>query len=381
MDFITQFTVEQQPDSQVELTGEIPFAELEKERGKAIAHLGKDLKIDGFRPGHVPDKVVVERLGEMAVLSEMAERAIARVYPAAIKELNIEAIGYPQITITKIAPDNPLGFTAVTAVLPETTLPDYVSIAQTINTKKPDILVTDEDVDAAIKDIMRQKIAYERMQASAAAGETHTHADGSVHPGPAHDEVHSDGTDLPTPDTVTKPADEPELPELTDDYAKSLGQFESVADLQTKLREHLTIEKEREGNAAHRAKITDAITEETKVTLPQVLVDSELEQMLAQMDAELTRANLRMDDYLQHIKKTKEDLFTEWKPAAEKRAILQLVLNEIAKKESVETDQAAEEAQIAQLMEQHPDADRERVRIYVRSVMQNEAVMKLLEAQ
>ena len=389
MDFVTKFTITPEENSQIKIEGEIPFAELEKHREKAIQHIGKDMEIDGFRKGNVPTKVIVEKVGEMAVLSEMAERALALAYPEALKHHNIEAIGYPQIAITKIAQDNPLGFTATVAILPEIALPNYKKIAATQNSGKASTEVSDEEVEKQIKDILRQKIAYERLQNK--AQETHTHEDGSEHEGPAHDDTkkethtHEDGTvhEGPAHDDEPVVKDE-ELPELTDEYVKTLGQpgqFESVEDFKTKIKEHLTIEKEREVIASHRAKITDAIIEETEIALPQVLIDSELEQMFAQMNEDLTRANLQMDDYLGHITKTKENLKKEWTPAAEKRAQLQLILNEIAKKESVEPDKAQLDAQVDQLLEQYKDADEARVRVYVASVMTNEAVMKMLEEQ
>ena len=127
-------------------------------------------------------------------------------------------------------------------------------------------------------------------------------------------------------------------------------------------------------------KITDTIIEATLMELPQILVDSELNQMFAQMNEDLERANLKMADYLKHIKKTEADMRTEWSPAAEKRAKLQLVLNEIAKIEEVKPDNVQLETQVAQLLEQYKDADKNRVRVYVASVMTNEAVMKMLEA-
>ncbi len=185
-------------------------------------------------------------------------------------------------------------------------------------------------------------------------------------------------------DEELKAVTDDELPELTDDYVKELGQpgqFETVDDFKSKIREHLGIEKEREVNAAHRAKITDGIIEETKMELPKVLVDSEIEQMFAQMNEDLTRAGLKMDDYLGHIKKTKEELVEEWTPAAEKRAKLQLVLNEIAKTEEIKPDQGLVDTQVDQLKEQYKDADEARVRIYVESILTNEAVMKVLEEQ
>jgi len=387
MDFITTFKVTKEAHSQVKIEGEIPFAELEKHRARVIKHVGKDMEIDGFRKGHVPEKVVIERVGEMTLLAEMAERAIATVYPEVIKAHKIDAIGYPQVSITKIAPNNPLGFTATVAVLPEITLPDYASIAAEINKDKASAEVTDKEVEAQVKDILRQKLAYERLQekakqrATAPSGdtaelptpetvtkETHTHADGTVHEGPAHEE----------PEAIK----DAELPELTDEYVQGLGQpgqFATAADFKAKIKEHLGIEKEREVIAAHRAKITDAITDKTDMVLPQILIDSELEQMFAQMNEDLKRAHLNMDDYLGHIKKTKDELKKEWTPAAEKRAKLQLVLNEIAKKDSIVPNQGQLDEQVEQLMQQYKDADEARVRVYVASVMTNEAVLQKLE--
>jgi len=88
-----------------------------------------------------------------------------------------------------------------------------------------------------------------------------------------------------------------------------------------------------------------------------------------------------MEDYLSHLKKTEEDMKKEWRPAAEKRARLQLVLNKIAKEEDVKPDEKQLNDQVKQLLEQYKEADEARVRIYVESVMTNEEVMKLLESQ
>lgn len=395
MDFVKKFNVTKEEKSQVKIEGEIPFEVLEEHRTAAIKHYGKNMEIDGFRKGHVPDSEVVKRVGEMGILSEMAERALAIAYPEACKHHEIDAIGYPKLSITKIAEGNPLGFTATVAVMPEITLPDYKKIAAAENKDKPSTEVTEEEVEKQVKDILRQKTAYERMQAAAAkkaeveektedtdsetdlptpeTTQTHTHADGTVHEGPAHDE-----------EPEIKAVTDDELPELTDEYVKTLGepgQFETVEGFKEKIKEHLAIEKEKEVHAAHRAKITDKIAEESSMELPQILIDSEIEQMFAQMNEDLKRANLQMDDYLGHIKKTKEDLQKEWEPAAKKRAELQLILNEIAKKEDTKPDQEQLDAQVAQLLEQYKDADEARVRVYVASVMTNEAVMKMLESQ
>lgn len=367
VDFKSAFTIEELPDSQVKISGELPFVELESERNAAIVALGKNVSIDGFRKGHIPTLVLEKHLGEMTILAEMAERAIAHSYPHILEEHKIEAIGHPQIEITKIAKDNPLGFTVIVAVIPEVELPDYGDIAKKANADRPTDEVTDKEVEDKIQEILKQKAAYERMQEKAkVAGETK-----------------EDGTPVDDASGLGEDGElNLEIPELTDEVAKTLGQpgqFEGVEDLKTKLKEHLEIEKKQENATKHRAVITDGIIDATKVTLPKVLIDSEINQMFAQMEDDLKRAELNMDDYLTHIKKTKEDLAAEWKPAAEKRAKLQLVLNEIARKEEMSPDIEKVNEQTKELLERFKDADEHRVRLYVASVILNEDVMQKLE--
>jgi len=366
------FTLEELPDSQVKITGELPYAELASERTAAIVALGKDVQLDGFRKGHVPTPVLEKHIGEMNILSEMAERAIAHSYPHILAAHEIDAIGHPQIEVTKIAPENPLGFTATVAVVPTFTLPDYEAIAKEVNLAKPTSDVTDEDLEAKIQEIQKSKRAYDRMQELSKKAE----------------EEKAEGNDEEAKQTmeevekkVEKDNDAP-LPELTDEYVKTLGQpgqFENVEGFKTGLRTHLETEKAQEVAAKHRADITDAIIAKTEMTLPQILIDSEINQMFAQMEDDLKRSDLKMDDYLAHIKKTKEDMAAEWKPAAETRAKLQLILNDIAKDKDIKPDADEVNAQTEQLLERFKDADQHRVRLYVTSMLLNEATMKHLE--
>lgn len=357
--------IEKKPGSLVTLTGELPFSMLEKQREKAVQAISNELSIDGFRKGHVPEHILVRTVGEMALLTEMAERALREQYPKMVTEHNLDVIGYPQIQITKIAKDNPLGFSITVAVVPEIILPDYLKIARDINKTKKTTEVTDEEVTNQINDILRQKIAYERLQSKAQHNDEHIHTENCD-----HDTESSEDTQ------------EIQLPELTDEYVQSLGkegQFTTVADFRAKIKEHLTIEKEREMHSEHRAKITDAIIAETTLDVPKVLIDAEIQQMFAQMNSDLERAQLKMEDYLTHIKKTKEDMIAEWEPYALKRAKLQLVLNDIGRKEMITPDAGVLDHEVSRLMEQYKDADETRVRVYITSMLTNEAIMKKLE--
>jgi trigger factor len=367
-------SVETLPGSEVKITGEVPYVYLEKYRKHAVEHVQHGIEIPGFRKGHIPESILIQKVGEMALLSDMAEHSLEDAYRTIVTERKLDVIGHPQVTITKLAKDNPLGFSITVAVVPEVTLPDYKKIAEGINKNKESKEVTEEEITKQVEDILRQKVAYERLQSKAQkkkeSDEQANDLDGA--------------TVLPTPESVAVEGEAAELPlpELTDEYVKGLGQpgqFETVAQFREKVKEHLTIQKAQDVDSRHRAKITDAIIDSATVLLPKIMIDSEIGQMFGQMEADLKRAELKIDDYLGHMKKTREDLVNEWTPAAEKRAKLQLVLNAIAKKDAVKADPSIVDHEVSNLLEQHKDADETRVRIYVESVLMNEAVMKMLE--
>lgn len=122
-------------DSRIEIDGELTADVFESYREHAVRHLGETIKLDGFRPGHIPESILVERLGEGTILEEMANDALGELYPMIVTEHKLEIIGRPEVSITKIAKNNPLGFKIVTAVLPEIILPDYKKIAHEAKTE------------------------------------------------------------------------------------------------------------------------------------------------------------------------------------------------------------------------------------------------------
>jgi FKBP-type peptidyl-prolyl cis-trans isomerase (trigger factor) len=287
LDFKKAFTVKKELGSIATIEGEIPYSEIIAERSAAIKTLGKNLKLDGFRPGHVPEAILVKQLGEMTILGEMAERSISHMYPHIIEAHELDPVGHPKVEIKKLAPENPLVVTFTVAIMPEVTLPDYQKIAKDINAKRESDEVNPDEIDKQISEIQRQRLAYERLQKKAALKST---------------------DNLPTPETINEEVDVAQamLPELTDEYVQGLGQpgqFPDVATFKDKIKEHLTLEKKGAVRASHRAKITDAIVEKSLIDLPQILIDSEIQQMFAQMEEDLKRANFKFDDYLNHIKK------------------------------------------------------------------------------
>jgi len=145
------FEIKKLPRSETEIIGEISAEDFEQAYKKALAGLNQKSSVPGFRPGHIPETVLTEKAGEAAILEEAAEIVLEESYPKILRENKIEAIGQPEITITKIARKNPLGFKIKTAVLPEITLPDYKKIAGEAMTAKEEVKVEEKEIDDALE--------------------------------------------------------------------------------------------------------------------------------------------------------------------------------------------------------------------------------------
>ena len=122
-------TINKKSDTEVEIVAEISATDFEKHRQNVLRDLGANFELPGFRKGHIPTNILIERFGPMTILEEMAERAIRDWYPRVLLTEKIDAVGHPRISITKIAEGNPLGLKIMQEILPEIKLPDYKKIA------------------------------------------------------------------------------------------------------------------------------------------------------------------------------------------------------------------------------------------------------------
>ncbi len=127
-----KITVRKLPKSEIEIEGELESDLFESYFTKALKKLGENLKLDGFRKGKIPESVLHSNIPEINVLEEMANLALSEHYPKIIEGEKIDPISRPEISITKLARKNPLGFKIKTAILPEIKLPDYKEIAKKI---------------------------------------------------------------------------------------------------------------------------------------------------------------------------------------------------------------------------------------------------------
>lgn len=349
----TNTTINKLEKSRVEIISKVPASTFDSYRTKALESIGSVIKIDGFRPGHVPAAVVEKQAGETMILDEMAQLTISDSYPTILTENNILAIGRPEIRITKMAMGNDLEFTITTAVMPTVTLGNYKADAKTAIAGKTEASVSEEEINAALIEV-RQMRAHQQM-----------HDDGIDH----HDHNH-------------KNIPESELPELTDDMIKSMGNFESVADFTEKLRANLLKEKELQEVEKIRNVLVEALVNGSTVELPDMLVDFELDKMMQQFTYDISMMGMTMEDYLKRIEKTTDQLKEEWRASAEKRAKLQLILDEIASIEKLapsEEETIAEVQKILEMYKDQKDIAEDRVRAYVTQILTNAKVFAFLE--
>jgi FKBP-type peptidyl-prolyl cis-trans isomerase (trigger factor) len=329
------------PKSLVEIMGTMDAGEFEEFRKKAMKHLAEHADLPGFRKGHIPEATLASALGEMTILEEMAEIAIESRYPEIIMGNKIDAIGHPTIGILKLAKGNPFEFKITVAVVPEITLPDYKKIAGN-KTKEPiKISVEEKEVDDVILNIRKQRSGK-------------------------------------NPEEL-KNAKEEDLPKMDEEFLKSLGDFKTIDDLKKLLKDNMTKEKGQQAKEKRRMEIIKEINNETKTELPDILIESELERMVAQFKHDVSGMGIKFEDYLKHLKKTEEDMRKEWRKDAESRAKTQLILNKIADMEKLVPEKEKLEKEIEHIMEHYPDADKNRTTAYVDMVMTNEKVLEFLE--
>ncbi|MES3005065.1 MAG: trigger factor [Patescibacteria group bacterium] len=341
------------PEREVEIIGTITAEKMADMRAKAISKLKESVELPGFRKGNAPENLIAQKVGEGRLLEEAAEIALNEEYPAILDEHNLDAIGRPEISITKLGVGSEMEFKINTFLMPDVKLTDYKKLAKKENsseTKTPE--VSEKEVDDVIKNIQRN-LAHQKW-----------HTENPDDEGHGHGEIKDE-----------------DLPPVDENFVKLLGDFKNAEDLKAKIKENIAAEKSIKEKDKKRTAILEAVMEASTIELPRIIIDGEMDKMLAQLKDDIARAGGSYEEYLLHIKKTEADLRTEWKDVAVKRAKSQIILNTIAKDESIAPAEEEIKKEMENILSQHKDAERFRVRMYVETFLTNELVFQFLEGQ
>ena len=417
------------PKSQIEFSITVPAAEFEKFLDEAARHISENLKIDGFRPGKVPRHIVEQNASAEKVLAHGAERAVKKTYVDAIVKNKIDAIGEPKITITKIAKGNDFEYKAIAAVMPEIKLSNYRKNIKSV--KKPESQkATEEQIQKELETLQKSRAKLVTVSREAKKGDRvevdfEVFVDGKLIEGGAaknhpltigenyfipglednlvgmreSDEKEFDlefPKDYHQAALAGKPArfkvkmdliQEKILPQINDEFAKGLGKFDTLDALKKSISEGLEIERKKRSEEKWRTDAVEKIASESEIELPEILVEQELEKMMAEFEQNIATMGLKLETYLENIKKSKIEIVKTWQEAAEKRVRAALVLREIAAAEKIDVPATEIEEEMSKatayyksVPDMEKNVDLERLYNYMKGALTNEKVFRFLES-
>ncbi|OGZ68864.1 MAG: trigger factor [Candidatus Staskawiczbacteria bacterium RIFCSPHIGHO2_02_FULL_34_9] len=409
-------------NSQVQIEFELSQEEFSKYIDKALAHLKKHIKVDGFRPGNVPDEIAKKQINDETLLMEAGDLAVNESYKKFVNENNIEPIGNTQVQVVKIAKDNPFLFNVTVSVIPAVKLPDYKSIASAIKGKE--ISVDEREVEEAIHYLQksRAKISQKDKPAEMKDFVYIEYQNESINNGKEIKDQFILGEGGFMKDfeenligmkaedekefTAKFPENHPDkklsgkeakfkvkmlavnkvdLPEVNDEFAKNMGAFDSLVSLKEDVKEGVLLEKQGEEKQRKRGEVLGKISEKTEIDIPLLLVENEQKRLMENFKNQVA-TNFKMDFevYLSSIKKSEEEIQKSFKLEAEKRIKDFLVLREIGRQERVEVSLPEIEEEMNKIIKNYSKdeinkIDINQIKEYTKDTIFNEKVFNLLD--
>lgn len=332
---------------EVEFQAEVSVEVLETFIARELERAARDFELPGFRKGKVPAHIVREHLDEARLLESAANDALHDAVHEILTDENLSIVGSPRVTITKIAPKNPLGFKVMFALYPEVKLPDYKKIGAEIATRADAGAgeVNEKEVDDAIERLLSMMAPMENKEGA--------------------------GTDAMSADATTKP-------KLTDEMVAKLGPFKTVDEFKTKLKENLTQDKTMEAKEAKREEIMKTIVQQAKVELPEMLLDEEWYAFEERRNAQLAESNLTLEDYLKQSGKTEKELEADERKLIAERIKTSLVFREIQKVEAITPTEKEVQTNIAYLKLRYKDQSEAWLRETAEALIIQEKIFALL---
>ncbi|MDX9893718.1 MAG: trigger factor [Patescibacteria group bacterium] len=378
-----------------ELTVELTVEEYQPFLEKAAKAISASVKIPGFRPGQASLDIIKKKVGEEQVWQEALEPAVQKTLVKAIDDEKLVTIGSPSIEIVKLAPNNPVIYKAVVNLLPQVEVGDLTQIS----IPKPEVKIDEKKLEQSL-DSLRQMRAKETLVNEAAKAGDKIEIDFDIFMdkvpvengkhqnfalvigeksfipgfedqliGLSKDQTKEFKLEFPKDyfqknlagrqadfKVTTKAVYHVELPQLNDEFAAQLGNFKTIDELKTQLRENL------EHEAKHQAdqQLEDEIMEKTIAAskfddIPDILVDSETKKMMEELEHNLSHQGLNLDAYLTHLKKKREELMLDFAPQALKRVKSALILRAVGQTQKIMAGDQEIEDEVKQTLATYPN--------------------------
>lgn len=339
----------------------------------------KQISVPGFRKGKVPQAYLEKAYGPEMFYEEAANICMENSYPNALDECELDVVSRPEIDIVQMEKGKDFIYSATVAVKPEVTLGDYKGI----EVEKIDVEVTDEDVQAELLNVQKQNARNIPVEDRAAKmddevtidfegfidgeafeggkGENYQLTLGShsfidtfedqivgKNIGEEFDVNVTFPEDYQAADLAGKPAvfkcklngiKETELPELDDDFAADVSEFDTMDEYKEDIKATLKVKKERAAKNEKEGKVIEKIIENATMEIPDPMIETQKEQMMNEFAQQISYQGLSIEQYFQFTGMTKEQFLETTTPEAEKRIKSRLVLEAIAKAENIEVSE------------------------------------------
>ena len=385
--------VEKMEKNMAKLTIEVSAEELDKAMQNAYLKARGKISIPGFRKGKAPRKMIEQMYGKGIFLEDAANALIPEHYSKALEECDLEIVSQPEIDVTQAEPGKAFIFTAEVAVKSEVTLGEYKGV----EVPKSEREVTDEDIDAEIKKEQEKNSRTVTVEDRGAENGDITTIDfegfvdgvafeggkgtdypltlgsGSFIPGfedqlvgaKAGDHVEVNVTfpeeyqaaELAGKEAVfqcdVNKVETKELPELDDDFAQDVSEFDTLAEYREDVKKNLTEKKEKEARAAKENAAVDKAIENAEMEIPDAMLNTQVRQMMNDFASRMQSQGLTMEQYFQFTGMTAEKMQEEMKPQALKRIQTRLVLEKIAETENIEVSEDEVNEEISKMAEMY----------------------------
>jgi len=364
--------------------------EFAKGLDQAFKRAVKRVNAPGFRKGKLPRAVFNKMYGEEALYQDAVDYVLPRAYTKAIDELEVSPLAMPDIDVKEISKEEGVKFEAVVTVKPNVELGEY----KNLGLEKDSVEVTDADVEERLDSLLSRQaewqikegeskkgdivvidfkgfIGDEAFEGGEAKGYELELGSGSFIPG-FEEQLEGKVAPVDTVVNVTFPENyqvadlagkeakfevtihdvkEKVLPELTDEFVKEFTKeaASTVAEYKEKLKEEIKLEKENLAEKSYSDKVISTAVENAKLSVPEKLVEQEVNSMFEQFTGNLSRQGLSFDLYQQFTGKGEAELKAEMKSDAENKIKTSFVLGEIAEVEKVEVTDADIDAEVKEL--------------------------------
>ena len=388
--------------SQVALTVEVSAAEFEAAIEKAYQKMRKKINVQGFRPGKAPRKIIEGMYGAEVFFEEAINIAFPEAYEAAVKEQELQVVGYPTVEMVGEVTKDGFTFKAIAPVYPEVTLGEYKGLSA----PKDEVKVTAADVDDRLKQLSDRNTRLVSVDREAKEGDTAVidfegFLDGkpfdggkgenhslelgshSFVPGfeeqvvgmKAGEEKDIDITfpedyhaDLAGKAVVFKvkvhEVKEKEVPTMDDEFAKDVSEFDTLKELKADLKKKITEERQKDADRAFADTLMDQVAEGITADIPDAMVEAQSHQFLDNFKMQIAQQGIPYDQYLKLTGMDEAKLLEDAKEPALRQVKMDLAVAAIIKAENIEASDEDVEAEFQKLADQY-SMDLEMVKKYL----------------